>query len=99
MGKDIRTWIVSDDLEADGDDSHVVGSTLTNLAAGGGGLAEEQSKRRSERLGGPDNGEGEPQFAAWSLVERRHKTDFRITTLVTSWRVRGWRMGCLLADN
>ena len=61
---------MSDDLEADGDDSYVVGSTLTNLAAGGGSLAEEQSKIRSERLGGPDNGEGEPQFAAWSLVER-----------------------------
>lgn len=27
---------MSDDLEADGDDSYVVGSTLTNLAAGEG---------------------------------------------------------------
>lgn len=47
---------MSDDLEAEGHAAHVASS-----AAWLGGLAREQSKIRTDRLGGSDNGEVSPQ--------------------------------------
>lgn len=43
---------MSDDLEAEGHDALVAGSPGWH-----GGLAREQSKVRTDRLGGSDNGE------------------------------------------